>query len=93
MKRILIALLLTLALSITVSADNFKAPERQTTQYTDTTTNHTYEIKDIKYPIFKSKSGAFYIWKTSKRTNKKYKYYLPKDVQKQLGRKYSEEVK
>ena len=39
------------------------------------------------------KTGAFYIWKVSKKTNKKYKYYLPKDVQKQMGREYKEDNK
>ena len=74
--------------AISASAENFKAPTRRSVEYTDTTTTHTYEIKDIKYPVFKSKSGAFYIWKTSKKTNKKYKYYLPKEIQEKIGRKY-----
>lgn len=75
--------------AISASAENFKAPTRQSVEYTDTTTTHTYEIKDIKYPVFKSKNGAFYIWKTSKKTNKKYKYYLPKEIQKKIGSKYN----
>lgn len=96
MKReVLIQLLIVVLLgvasfcgAISASTENFKAPTRQSVEYTDTTTIHTYEIKDIKYPVFKSKNGAFYIWKTSKKTNKKYKYYLPKEIQEKIGRKY-----
>lgn len=87
MKRLFTMLLLVLSISI-ASADNFKAQTTEKSVYTDTTTTHTYEIKNVKYDIFKSKSGAYYIWKTSTKTNKKYKYYLPKEVQTKLGRKY-----
>lgn len=65
--------------------ENFKVPTKQSTVFTDTTTNHTYEIKDIKYPVFKSKNGKFYIWRTSK-NNKKYKSYLPKEVQAKINK-------
>lgn len=91
MKRFFLSLIMIGLLSLFAGADNFKAPERkQSVVFTDTTTNHTYEIKEIKYPIFKSKSGAFYIWKTSKKTGNQYKYYLPKEIQKQMGRQYKE---
>lgn len=88
MKKLFAILLVVLSVSLTVGAENFKAPTRQSVEYTDTTTAHTYEIKDIKYPVFKTKSGAFYIWKTSKKTGKQYKYYLPKEIQEKMGRKY-----
>lgn len=43
-----------------------------------------------KYEIYITKRNACYIWRTSKKTGKQYKYYLPKDVAKdiasQLGR-------
>lgn len=29
-----------------------------------------------------------YVWKTSKKTNKKYRMYLPKEIQIKMGRKY-----
>ena len=60
--------------------ENFKAPTKQTVVFTDTTTNHTYQIKNKIYSVYKSKNGKFYIWRTSK-NNKKYKQYLPKEVQ------------
>lgn len=90
MKRILSILILLIGLTISVSAKDYVAPTRQSVEYTDSTTTDTYTIKDKKYNVYKSKSGAFYIWKTSNRTGKKYKYYLPKEIQIQMGREYKE---
>lgn len=90
MKRLFTMLLLVLSISVVASADNFTTSTTEKSVYTDTTTTHTYEIKNVKYDIFKSKSGAYYIWKTSSKTNKKYKYYLPKEIQIKLGRKYND---
>lgn len=90
MKRILSILILLIGLTISVSAKDYVAPTRQSVEYTDSTTTDTYTIKDKKYNVYKSKSGAFYIWKTSNRTGKKYKYYLPKEIQIQMGREYNE---
>ena len=86
-------MLLLVGLSITVGAKDYVPTKRQSVINTDSTTTDTYTISSIKYPVFKSKSGAFYIWKTSKKTGKKYKYYLPKDIQIQMGRKYKENNK
>lgn len=83
MKYIL-SLLVALFMSATCFSEDFKAPTKETTVYTDTTTVHTYEIKGEKYPIFKSKNNRYYIWKTSSKTGKLYKYYLPKKVQEQI---------
>lgn len=90
MRKLFAILLMSLFMTLTVGAEDFKAPRKQLVEYTDTTTNHTYEIDNIKHSVFKSKSGAFYIWKTSKKTGKKYKYYLPKEIQIKMGRKYDE---
>ena len=79
--------------TVSVNAKDYVAPTRQSVEYTDSTTTDTYTIKNDKYNVYKSKSGAFYIWKTSKKTSKKYKYYLPKDIQIQMGRKYKENNK
>ena len=81
-------MLLLVGLSITVGAKDYVPTKHQSVVNTDSTTNDTYTISSIKYPVFKSKHGAFYIWKTSKKTGKKYKYYLPKDIQIQMGRVY-----
>lgn len=95
MKRIILALLITVGiiagLTVGASAKDYVAPTKLSVEYTDSTTTDTYTINNDKYNVYKSKSGAFYIWKTSKKTGKKYKYYLPKDIQKQMGREYKEE--
>lgn len=84
MKRLFSTLLVALFVSLTTLGDNYIAPSKSSTAFTDTTTTHTYQIKDIKYPIYKSKSNKYYIWKISKKTGKKYKYYLPKKVQEKI---------
>lgn len=79
--------LLFACISLVVSAQAFKAPSHKV--FTDTTTTFTYQMPDKVYKVYKSKSGAFYIWKTSKKTGKPYKMYLPKEIQIQMGRRYS----
>ena len=93
MKKVLLILTLLTGLTVSVSAKDYVAPTRQSVEYTDSTTTDTYTINNKKYNVYKSKSGAFYIWKTSKKTDKKYKYYLPKNIQIQMGRKYKENNK
>lgn len=77
---------MALIVSLPIYSQNFVASNKTTT-YVDTTTTYTYQIKSEKYPVYKSKKGAFYIWRTSK-SGKRYKYYLPKEVQIKMGRKY-----
>ena len=89
MKKFLVIILLSVLIGVSVYADNFKAPSKQKIEWTDSTTTHTYEISNVIHDIFKSRNGSFYIWKTSKKTGKKYKYYLPKEIQIKLGRKYN----
>ena len=84
MKHILF--LLFTCISLTIDAQAFKAPSHKV--FIDTITTFTYEIDNRIYKVYKSKSGAFYIWKTSKKTGRLYKFYLPKEVQIQMGRKY-----
>lgn len=74
-------------ISLTMDAQAFKAPSHKA--FTDTTTTFTYEVSNNVYKVYKSKSGAFYIWRTSKKTGRLYKSYLPKEVQIQMGRKYT----
>lgn len=85
MKKILLCILLAL-FCITANAEvkregnNFKV--EQTTKESDTKTEYTWEGKDGKvYPIYISKKGACYIIRVNKKTGKKYKQYLPKDIQ------------
>ena len=85
MKKLLYILLMLLV-PLTINAQVFKAQEKHSV---DTTTTYTYEISNKAYKVYKSKRGAFYIWKISKNTGKPYKMYLPKEVQIKMGRKYN----
>lgn len=85
--RYIIALLVILTLSMTSYADvvrdgdTFKV-EKTTSVNQDTKTKYTWEDKQgNKYPIFITKKGACYVLRTSKKTGKEYRYYLPKDIQ------------
>ena len=63
--------------------DTFKV--EKTTKESDTKTKFTWEDKEgNKYPIYITKRGSCYIVRVSKKTNKEYKQYLPKDVQAQI---------
>ena len=88
MKTFILCLLLTL-FSININAevkrvnDTFKV--EKTTKESDTKTKFTWEDKQgNKYPIYITKKGSCYIIRVSKKTNKEYKQYLPKDVQAQI---------
>ena len=85
MKKIILCLLLAL-FCITISAEvkregnTFKV--EQTTKESDTKTQYTWVDKDGNvYPVFITKRGACYIFRTSKKTGKEYKQYLPKNIQ------------
>lgn len=84
--KYIISLLIMLTLSMSSFAEvkregnNFKV--EQTSKANDTQTKYTWEDKEgNKYPIFITKKGACYVLRTSKKTGKEYKYYLPKDIQ------------
>lgn len=47
---------------------------------TEQVTDYTWQYKGVSYPIYLSSRGKAYIYKTSKKTGKKYKYYLPDNV-------------
>ena len=85
--KYIIALLVALVLSVSSYADvvrngdTFKV-ENTTSVNKDTQTKYTWEDKESnKYPIYITKKGACYVIRTSKKTGKEYKYYLPKDIQ------------
>lgn len=88
MKKLILCILLAL-FCITVNAEvkregnTFKV--EQSTKVNDTKTKFTWEDKEgNKYPIFITKKGTCYILKVNKKTNKGYKYYLPKETQVQI---------
>lgn len=80
---LLVALLMSVAsyADVVRDGDNFKV-EKTTSVNQDTKTKYTWEDKEgNKYPIYITKRGACYVFRTSKKTGKEYKYYLPKDIQ------------
>lgn len=88
MKKFILCILLAL-FCVTTNAevkregDTFKV--EQTSKASDTKTKYTWEDKEgNKYPIYITKKGTCYVLRTSKKTSKEYKYYLPKDVQKTI---------
>lgn len=87
MKKFIFIAMLTLSMS--AQAQVFQAPKSQREVFTDTTTTFKYVTSDNKeYKVFRSKGGAMYIWKLSKKSGKLYKMYLPKEIQIKMGRKY-----
>lgn len=85
-KLILIFAILTMSLvSIAeIKRDNNTFKVEQASK-ADTKTKYNWEDKEgNKYPIFVTKNGACYVLRTSKKTGKEYKYYLPKEVQEQI---------
>lgn len=91
----LITLLVALIVSVASYADvvregnTFKV-EKTASVNKDQQTPYTWQDKEGKtYPIFITKNGACYIIKTSKKTGKEYKYYLPKEVQEQIKKEIS----
>lgn len=89
MKKLIFCLILA-AISLTSTAevkrngDTFKVEQTSTASQGEKT-KYTWEDKEgNKYPIYITKKGACYILRTSKKTGKEYKYYLPKEIQSQI---------
>ena len=98
MKKIIVLLACVLMLTIiscvpaTAQAQNcvlkgktFEQVDTQSTKTKDmgTKTAYTYKAKDGKeYPIYLSKNGKAFIWRTSSKTGKQYKQYLPEVTKK-----------
>ena len=85
MKKLVLCILLAL-FCITANAevkregDTFKV--EQTSKASGKKTKYTWEDKEgNKYPVYVSKKGDCYVLRTSKKTGKKYKFYLPRDLQ------------
>lgn len=83
MKKIILALFMCMALNctakITKEGNTFREEQ---VEFCDSTTEYKYVDKQGReFPVFKSKRGSLYIWKTSKKTGKGYRKYLPKEFQ------------
>ena len=88
MKKLTLLLVMVLGVSLQAGAQQFVAPTKHSTSNVDSTTTYTYKMSDNIYKVYKSRTGAYYVWKTSKKTNKKYRIYLHKKIQIKMGRKY-----
>lgn len=61
--------------------------QRKNAEVKETTFTFT-DAKGETHKVYESKNGAFFILRTSKKTGNEYRYYLPKEVQIAMGRKY-----
>ena len=92
MKLLLILLLYILSPCI-VQAQDYKQEGMTFVQTTSkssskaTKTGYTWEKDGIKYPIYISSKGKAYIIRTSKKTGKEYKQYLPDTVAETIKKK------
>lgn len=96
MKKIIILLACVLMLTIigcvpapaqncVQKGNTFEQVDTQSTKTKDmgTKTAYIYKAKDGKeYPIYLSKNGKAFIWRTSSKTGKQYKQYLPEVAKK-----------
>lgn len=58
---------------------------KSTSKDEGTKTKFTWkDSKGVEYPVMKSKNNAYYVVRTSKKTGKEYKQYLPKEVQAEM---------
>ena len=96
MKKIIIAIALLLTIGVqaqtqqkyqingtSIVVNQVKTKAKKEAQKTE----YTYTIKGKTYEVHKGAKGSYYIIRTSAKTGKQYKYYLPKDVQQMLSSK------
>lgn len=88
MKKIM-TIIVFMAISIACNAQLFEAPKKAKTEWKDSTTTFTYKTnKGEVCKVFKTKKGAFYYYSAKNKTNTLRKYYVPKEIQIKMGRKY-----
>lgn len=78
---LLVALLMSVASYADVVKDGNVFKVEQTSAQEQPTGTYYQDKDGIQYLIYISKKGSLYIKRISKKTNKEYKYYLPKEVQ------------
>ena len=87
MKKIM-TLIAFVAISIACNAQMFEAPKKAKTEWKDSTTTFTYKTnKGEVVKVFKSSRGSYYYYAKNKKGELR-KYYVPKDIQIKMGRKY-----
>lgn len=91
MKKLFIIALLALSMSAgaqTIERNGNVFVQKNDTTFVNNGTPTDYEYQDKKgekYTIYLSKNGKAYIVRTSKKTGRKYKQYLP-EVTKEIGK-------
>ena len=87
MKKFMI-LIAFIATSVVANAQMFEAPKKAQTEWKDSTTSFTYKTnKGEVCKVFVSRRGSYYYYAKNKKGELK-KYYVPKDIQIKMGRKY-----
>lgn len=88
MKKIM-TILAFIAISIACNAQMFEAPKKAKTEWKDSTTSFTYKTnKGEVCKVFVSRRGSYYYYSAKNKTNTLRKYYVPKEIQIKMGRKY-----
>lgn len=97
MKKIFVAAIMLLSVVLGAQADQPKVNYTQNgTEFVqepkapraskEVKTGCTWtDSKGEKYDIYMSSKGRCYVYKTSKKTGKTYKYYLPKEIDAQVA--------
>lgn len=87
MKKLLT--IIALFMCITANAQLFEAPAKKAkTAFTDSLTSFTYKTnKGEIVKVFISRRGSYYYYTKNKKGELR-KYYIPKEVQIRMGRKY-----
>ena len=102
MKKLFIAAIMLLAFSVNNSSTYAQSIKREGTTFVVSSsrsksepikTKYTWKVGDVEYPIYISASGSCYIIKTSKKTGKEYKQYLPKEVCAEIAKEMGIEYK
>jgi hypothetical protein len=94
MRKLFIAAIIMLSLSVGVQAQsvqkqgsNFTQVSNKKSSGKETKTQYTYtDSKGVVYPVWLSSTGKAFIKKVSKKTDKEYKQYLP-EIGKQINPK------
>lgn len=102
MKKLFVMAAMLLALSVNNSNTYAQSVKREGTTFVvsssrksaeATKTKYTWKVGDVEYPIYISSTGSCYIIKTSKKTDKEYKQYLPKEVCAEIAKEMGIEYK
>lgn len=92
MKKIIIAIAMLLTMGVQaqsqqkyqINGNNIVAVSQAKQKKEAQKTSYTYTIKGKTYEVYQGAKGSYYIIRTSAKTGKDYRYYLPKDVQQML---------